>query len=426
MKVNRTQLSLFFLALLILGLYSENWFRALPSISMGALFVVALFNSNLQHDFKNKFLKNKGLLLFTLVFWVHLASIFYTDSTNMPYLWSRIQLKLPFLLLPIAFALLPKIKPQNYYSLTYWFLLITSFTAALCTVNYFIHFDEMQDLYRRSKTMPVPVNHVRYSLLIAFATMIGIILYIKKYTFKFVWERKVILTLSVFLFLFLHLLSVRSGLLAFYLSLSLGVIIFMVKKKKYILGLAIVSVLFFLPIISYYTLPSFKGKIENTLTDLSKLEDEKSANNHSLTGRIFSYKVGWSVFKAHPVFGTGAGDIYYEIKKEYNKSYPSITNMLQPHNQYLRYLVAFGVVGFIVFMIGFYFVFFYKKYVFLDVFLVLQLIMASSSFMFEGTIETQLGTNYVIIFTLLPIYFINTNRPYLESLTDPWFHELEA
>ncbi len=425
-RISREQISFFFLSTLILGLYSENWFRALPSISMGGLLITALFNPNLASDFKTKFLANRGLLLFTLVFWIHLASYFYTDSENMGYLWSRVQLKVPFLLLPIAFSLLPKLKARQYYLLMYFFFLITALTAVLCTVNYFIHFDEMQALYRRSKTMPVPVNHVRYSLMIAFATMIGIILFIKRFTFFKSWERKLCLVLSIFLFVFLHLLSVRSGMLAFYLSLGFGTLIFMIKKKKYLLGIGIVSTLILLPIISYHTLPSFKGKVENTLIDLGKLDDEASANNHSLTGRIFSYKVGWAVFEDNKIFGTGAGDIFAEVKKEYAHTYPRITNMLQPHNQYLRYLVIFGVVGFSVFLFGFYYLFFYKKNIYLDAFLLLQFVMVSTSFMFEGTIETQLGVNYVIIFTLLPLYFIESNREQLEAQSEPWFDGLEA
>ena len=393
---------------------------------MGVLFIIALFNPGLKTAFKTNFLTNKGLLLFTLVFWVHLASAFYTDPDNMDYLWSRVQLKIPFLLLPIAFALLPKLDWKKYYFMMYFFLVITAFTAVLCTVNYFLHFDEMQDLYIRSKTMPVPVNHVRYSLLIAFSIMVGVILFVKKYTLSKSWERKSTLGISIFLFLFLHLLSVRSGLLAFYLSLGLGVLIYMIKERKFLLGFAIVSTLLILPFISYYTLPSFKGKVENTMNDLARLNDEESANNHSLTGRIFSYKVGWTIFENNQWFGTGAGDIYSEVKKEYARSFPKITNMLQPHNQYLRYLTAFGVIGFSVFMIGFYWIFFYKKNLFLDAFLLLQFVMVSSSFMFEGTIETQLGVNYTIIFTLLPIYFIESNRKVLEEQSNPWFNELEA
>jgi hypothetical protein len=88
--------------------------------------------------------------------------------------------------------------------------------------------------------------------------------------------------------------------------------------------------------------------------------------------------------------------------------------------------VAFGIIGFSLFMFGFYYVFFYKKNLFLDVFLLLQFVMVSTSFLFEGTIETQLGVNYVLIFTLLPLYFIESNRKELEAQNDPWLDELET
>ena len=202
----------------------------------------------------------------------------------------------------------------------------------------------------------------------------------------------------------------------------------MLKKKKYLLGLGIIMTLLVLPVVSYYAVPTFKKKVANTMHDLSKTNSEYAANNQSMTGRVYSYKVGWDIVKRNPLFGVGAGNIYHEVKKTYAKKFPSIKPhmRLQPHNQYLRYLSVFGIIGFTVFLISFYAPFFYRGNWKLDPFLVLQLVMVTSSFLFEGTIETQLGTNYAIIFTLLPVYFIDSNRAYLSTLSEPWLDELES
>lgn len=408
-NIDRKQLSYFFILCIIIGLFTSDYFRALPSIGIGGLFLSAIKPLSFRQQWKT-FISQKSFLVLSLIPLLHLLYFFSTESQNMDYYWHRMALRLPFFLLPFSMAILPPINKRTYLSFFYIFFIILSITAITSTINYCLHFEEINSSYLNSKILPVIVNHVRYSLMISFGIFCGLFLYMKNYYFKYKAERYIILFLTIFLFIFLHLLSVRSGLGTFYIALFVSIIFYIKKKKRYLLGLIVISMAALVPIVSYFTLEPFKNKVENTFNDVTNLRSEYSANFHSLTGRLYSYEVGWQLFKTSPLFGVGPGNLKQKTDIQYIKSYLSIKpqKRLLPHNQYLHNLVSLGSVGFVLFYGVFYFSFFYKKNWKKDSFLLIHYLIISLSFMVEGTLETQLGTNYCILFMSLPLYYLHS------------------
>lgn len=70
---------------------------------------------------------------------------------------------------------------------------------------------------------------------------------------------------------------------------------------------------------------------------------------HSFGQRIAFAKTGSSVFLASPFLGTGTGDVYHSMVIQLNIKKLEVDPLWQgkPHNQYLFYLIAFGLFGFI-------------------------------------------------------------------------------
>ncbi len=136
--------------------------------------------------------------------------------------------------------------------------------------------------------------------------------------------------------------------------------------------------------------------------DLSKIETEERANNYSLTARWYSYKVGASIFQENKWLGIGVGNLKHAIKKTYTKDYPKIIerSVLEPHNQYLYWLVSFGVIGTIALLSSFFAPLFWKSNY--PAFLVLHYLILALSFVVENSIETQLGANYIVLFCVIP------------------------
>ena len=165
-----------------------------------------------------------------------------------------------------------------------------------------------------------------------------------------------------------------------------------------------------LPVVSYFAIGTFKNKVKNTVEDVRNTKHEYYANFHSLTARVFSYKVAWHLIKENPITGVGIGNLEREVNKAYIENYSEIKakSRLKPHNQYLNYTTAFGFLGLIIFIIGFYGILFYKKYR-TNVILLVNYLIITISFLFESTLETQLGANFTLCFLIIPLYFIVSN-----------------
>ena len=72
-----------------------------------------------------------------------------------------------------------------------------------------------------------------------------------------------------------------------------------------------------------------------------------SPEGHSLTQRAEFARTAWQVFTENPWIGVGVGDVMHQLKEKYkqNKSPLSENYWFKPHNQYVLFLVSFGIIG---------------------------------------------------------------------------------
>jgi len=77
-------------------------------------------------------------------------------------------------------------------------------------------------------------------------------------------------------------------------------------------------------------------------------------NNKSVLQRYLYMQAAWSIAREHFVFGVGNGDVLQEFKHYYNEiDSPLIGKQRRGvHNQYLTELIAFGLGGFVVFLVA--------------------------------------------------------------------------
>lgn len=80
-----------------------------------------------------------------------------------------------------------------------------------------------------------------------------------------------------------------------------------------------------------------------------------NARNFTLLQRQALWKNGWEVFKQHPVLGVGTGDVFNDCRRRLDQIHSPLIEVpiWQTHNQYLYYLIAFGLVGFGLIVIAF-------------------------------------------------------------------------
>lgn len=162
-------------------------------------------------------------------------------------------------------------------------------------------------------------------------------------------------------------------------------------------------------ITNYYYLewPGFFIRLHQMMKGLYmyRKTDYNNPDWSTLTARIDYWKASIEAFKKYPLFGWGTGSIMQamEFGNEMNNSAMTSRNM-KPHNQYFYTLLSVGLTGFLIIMAFFsYFVLktgVYKSFIFCMLF-------ASCCIHFLGnhTLESQLGQNFFVLFTLIYAYF---------------------
>lgn len=401
-KVTIQQLQFICIACILVGMFTTRSARALSGFGIGGLFVLSLlFIDQIQFFFQRK---NWLFIGFIVLYLLQVASYFQTDPINLSNYWNELAVKAPLFILPFALLLLPGISHKMFKALLIVYislLVISSFNALLYYVN---NYSSLNEAYLRSKAIPVVANHVRYSLMLATGIIGGVHLILDKDRLtNWKGERKLLIVFTLFLFAFIHLLAVRSGLVALYITIGVfGVYqLIQVGKKKW--GIIILVGGLLLPIVGIVTVPTLRNKVKNTLNDITHVNNAYSANYHSITARMFSYRVAWQLFEEAPIFGVGIANLRREVEAQYIRKYTVIReeNRLMAHNQFLRYLTAFGITGMMVFILVFFMPLFYKETWKKDQYLVLQYVIITVSFLVEGTLETQLGLLYAILFPIL-------------------------
>lgn len=279
---------------------------------------------------------------------------------DLSYWAARLRIKIPLLVIPLMFLMFPRFKAKEVHGLYYLLILWMSLMSLGTGINYWLQAETINELIKQGQPMPTPGNHIRFSILLAYAVICGAYLYTRKYYVKYPWERKLLAGLTVFLFLFLHFLSVRSGLVVLYSVILVMGLRYIYQTRRYAIGAIGLAILFLMPVAAYYLVPSFRAKIEYMSYDRWMHRQEMGAL-YADSGRITSLEVGYQIFREHPVFGIGVGHIQREVNRKFASEYPDLPNPLMPHNQLLYVLATTGILGLSLFIPAFVFPVWYQK-----------------------------------------------------------------
>lgn len=381
--------------------------KFLLSVSTITLLVLGLLSPQPKEDWKRLW-SEKAPWAMVGIFVLFTASALLSD--NQSETWVRIRIALPLLALPIAFGLLPTFSKRQYQGLLAIFLFAMTIACLGVLINYGLHRAEMLDLLRRSQAIPTPNGeHIRFSLMINIALLIGVYLLEKGYHWKTKIERGLIAGSSLFLVVVLHILTVRIGLLVFYANSLLLILILLLQRRRF-KTLVLLLILFLpMPYLAYRLVPSIQTKFNLTRYNW-QLYQEGKIGEYSDTRRLLSYKIGWQVAQEAPYFGVGIADLRQEQATIYQRDYPNQPPMY-PHNLFLTILAGAGVIGLLWFLSCFFFPLFYYKGQLEWLFLLLH----STFFLSFFTENTLLSTIGVLLYA----FFVSVSWPqYKRSSTD--------
>ncbi|HEY3387306.1 MAG TPA: O-antigen ligase family protein [Saprospiraceae bacterium] len=385
------------------------WSKALLSFTMVILAVVASVDIQI-HPLRIRWLltpkriresinSRPYLWVFALFFLLYLVSIIYAGDISA--WWALTHPKIAFLLIPLAFAMLDPFSRKDYMAVVLSMILMAVWSSVWVQVGYY----ENYYLFNRSLgfggSLPAPTNHIRYSVIVAISMVICLSFAIEDKRYRFRWERWVYGVLAAYLFYFLHVLSVRTGLALGYAGIAFLILSYMRHLKRW-KQMAMIGMMILAPIVAYKSMPGFEQKINYTLYDLGKF-NEGEGESYSDSERWQSWRAGIEVGNQHPFFGTGTGKFRQELKSYYATKLNKETYE-RPHNQYINVFTCFGLFGLAIFL--FTLVYPMTASVFWNEPLLPTLfIMQLLSMLVEHPLDTEVGTSLFLLMTLVGLSY---------------------
>jgi O-antigen ligase len=315
--------------------------------------IIFIIYSFLHNDIKSQFrvfFQTPLLWSMSLLFVVPLVSGLWSEDKEQ---WLAIlRIKLPLLLMPLAFAAPFTLSPRQWEWLAQVFIILVTIATAWSMFHYAGDMKAINEGYLKSRMIVTPLenDHVRFSWMVAAAVLVAGWLFIQKRKEKHIlsWILPVIM---LWLIVFLHVLAARTGLVSFYILLAgLGLwLIFRQKNWKH--AVLLVAVLLLLPVAAYFMLPSFHNRVKYIRYDFEYFRKAQYLPGTNDAIRIVSLKAGWKVLQEHPALGAGFGDMYAQVNKQYDLLYPGMYagDKILPSSQWLVYGSGAGWLGLIIF-----------------------------------------------------------------------------
>ena len=133
-----------------------------------------------------------------------------------------------------------------------------------------------------------------------------------------------------------------------------------------------------------------------------QIHNTSNPNGHSILERIEYWKTGWQVIKENWVFGVGTGDKKIAMEKMYERKESRLLpeRRLRAHNTYITFCLTFGLFGLVFFC---YILFNFLRFQLKNQSLIgfLFICVAIITFIFEDSLETQMGVSFFAFFFAL-------------------------
>ncbi len=145
---------------------------------------------------------------------------------------------------------------------------------------------------------------------------------------------------------------------------------------------------------------SFSDRIYEIIWELENYRYGGDPQGNSVVQRWVYWQTAVAIFKENPMLGVSPGDLRSAFEQKHEELNPDFREQYRKraHNQYLTFLVSFGVIGFlwILLMLAFSSSRSFRGFLPFTFFLTWTL-----SFVNEDTLETQIGVSFFVFFILL-------------------------
>jgi O-antigen ligase len=376
--------------LLAISLASIHFAPAVSSISL-ILFLVVVIRGYLisieAQQKKHWMLQGLFLLFF--------AGILFYDAQfegGVDRSWANLQVALPLFFLPMLIRY-GQLNHTEWQRVWYLYTLPLIWTLIPVAINYLANSTFLSQMVLESKPLPLytMVYHIEYSLLITVVLLFLTFLWINKKEL-----RTAFFTVNyVLLWIGLHLISARTGLLSYWLGM--GWLIFKhsegfkLSKLKWVIAICGLSLFF---------IPTIKNRIINSYQDIQTTITGGDINHKSFGQRVEAWKATSRLIKEKPFTGVGSNAFFPKLMGEYEEMGSTLrpSNWTGPHNQWLQWAAEYGLIAFLIGLLLLGMQLFYWQNQIIRISWVLVLGVAS---LFESIAERQSGVLAIVVFTVL-------------------------
>ena len=332
------------------------------NVVIGGIVLLSLFYNPFPE--KIRLLKERKEILFMILFYLlHIISTLF--SINRQEAVVMLVLRLPLIVFPISIGLL-YIREELKDRILLSFSVIMTLTAAAC-LGYAIHQYHLSnntgDLYDDSLSLLIHMQSIYFALIITLALFIFIYLLQKK---SFAIEYIGLAYLSIAFLLFFHfMLASRIAIIILYSVFLIFALINIVRRKKFLVGGALIAGVVILALV----LPRLFPKTMNRFRELNypayrfNNHGVESHYNMDLTAdqwnganiRLAVWKCGEELIRRYPLFGAQLGDKQDRLldvyrSKQFDFAVETHRNL---HSNYFDVFCTFGLVGFLIFLLGY-------------------------------------------------------------------------
>lgn len=331
-----------------------NFMKFVP-IGLLILALAWVYEVFLSKRFVLNFNIKKSFFVLTIPFFLAVVGLIHTS--NFAKGFEDIGRLLPFLVFPILLLTLPRERKNN---------LLTSVLFAF-VFGLFIRFG--LDFYESAigYTYDYNIQIFFYTYLDSDTNILAIItLFAVLYLLDFLSTKNELSTKktigihAIILFLSLCVLMLQSRIVILFFFASLGILFLYNWKNKRKWSIFLTGVFCSLLML----IPVFQGRFQVVAAESEKLNSadtvivsdsvpiESLACMSSTELRYNSLKSCWKIVLQHPIIGVGTGDWRDELVKEYNASnlICNAHEQTAPHNQYMRTLLKYGIIGFAIYV----------------------------------------------------------------------------
>lgn len=340
------------------------------------------------------FLQNRWIWLFYSYFLLTLITYFYTN--NVAGFTNQIRVLIPFLLIPFGLLASAFYDKRNRFIIGAFLIMSVFTTGLLSFFNYLLEYSTIHEQVLKSQAVPIVtgINHIYYSVLLAFGTLLGIMALWQQWVSHRHW-RWLLGTITALNFLFLHVFTARTGLGGFYFAAAIVFLARWIKYRQWSKALGSVALLGIIGSLAVIFIPTLNNKYQNTVKDINVYMKGKNPNYFSIAMRLKAWERTSQLIIKHPVKGVGPGDLMNELDSVYmNRGTLLIPkNRKGPHNQFLQSFAELGIPGFLV-AVAFFIYPLYCYFRSMNTIGLAFLVLMAFAFFFESMLERQTGITF--------------------------------